>query len=83
MMISQLATVAIRRQRPGLAGDGPAEVRDPLEEQVAVVGQRVLELVELDLGDVRLEVGPEDQPVPAGGRVRALDSAGRRWPGPA
>ena len=44
-------------QVPGLAGDGAAEIRDPLEEQVAVVGQRVLELGELLLGDVGLEVG--------------------------
>ena len=37
MMISQLATVAIRARCPGLAGDRAAEVRDPLEEQVGVV----------------------------------------------
>ena len=37
MMMSQLAIVAIKASVAGLAGDGAAEVGDPLEEQVGVV----------------------------------------------
>ena len=46
---------------PGLAGDGAAEIGDSLEEKVTVAGQRLRELAELSLGNVRLEIGPEHE----------------------
>ncbi len=45
----------------GLACNRTAEIGDPLEEQIAVAGQRLLELAELGLGDVRLEIGSEQE----------------------
>ena len=76
MMMTQLATVAIRARIAGLARTRTAEIGDPLEQQVAVVRQRCLELVELGLGDVGLEVRPEDQVGTAG--VAGVGIADRR-----
>ena len=56
MMITQLASVAIKAKCPGLAGDRPAEVGETFEQQVAIVAQDILELGKLRLHDLRFEI---------------------------
>ena len=74
-MITQLATDGDQGQGLRFAGHRAAEVGGPLEQQVAAVGQRLLELVELSRGDLRLEVGPR---APGPSPVAGVLVAGRR-----
>ena len=75
MMISQLATVAIRARVRVSPATVPPKFVIRSKSRSRLFGQRLLELVELSLGDVRLEVGPEDQ---RGRRSRRAPRSRRR-----
>ena len=64
-------------QCPGLAGDRPCEVGETFEQQVAIIGQDILELGKLRLHDLGFEIRAEDQLGPGRQRVAWLSKADR------
>ena len=60
-MMTQLASVAIKASVRVSTGDRAAEVGESLEQEVGVVGKRLLELVEHVFGDLGLEIGAKNE----------------------
>ena len=71
MMMSQLATVAIKASVRVSPATVPPKLVIRSKSRSRLSGQRLLELRELGLGDVGLEVGAEDQ-------RRSVDAAAGR-----